>query len=154
MSAARATVVVLVVALAGASCGGDRLSPKGFAHQATEICRRVSRAAAGTDLPPLTERQAAARAIERLVAKDRDALRDLRDLDPPTPATDRVAPWLAVIDQMLDEADLVVRALRQGDAAAATGAAARADTLAGRVHALGAANGVGGCRFPRLGTGT
>jgi hypothetical protein len=149
----RAAVVCIAVALVGSSCGGgDRLSSHAFVHDATAICGRVSGQTERTQVPRLSEQRAAADALKRLVAADRDLLGELRDLHPPKAWANRVTLWLAVIEQLLDEADHAVAALEQGDAVVARGAASRVAALGRRAHVLARENDVTGCRFPELGT--
>lgn len=152
LSGVRGVITLGVVALVCISCGGgDRLSKAEFAKEATAVCRRVSRHSHAT-IPPFSHHRDASHALERIVAADRDDLRDLRDLKPEKTLAGPITSWLAVIDQMLDEADLVVEGLRDGDGDSVRGAAARADLLAQRALVLAHKIGVEGCKLPALGT--
>lgn len=144
------TAVVLAACICGA-CGGDGpLSHHAHAREASELCRRESRVADGTDLPSLDRPEEAARAIERAVQRQRTVLADLRELAPPKVEEGAIERWLALIDQMLDEADLMVRQLRRGDHAAASDTAARVAALDARSAELARRNDIAACHFPNM----
>jgi hypothetical protein len=143
--------IVMATSLCGA-CGGDGpLSHHAHAREASELCRRQTRHAHRTDLPGLERPHDAARAIERAVEQQRGILAELRELEPPKAERSAIVRWLALIDQLLDEADLMVVQLRRGDHGGASDSAARVAALDARSGELAHRNDVTPCRFPDVG---
>ncbi len=138
---------LLVVALVAAGCGdGGRLTPREFRREASRICRQGNARAQRVDVPPLRDAAAAAREIRRVVATQRSSLRELRDLRPPKDDAMTVEMWLAVVDQLLDEADAVKDALHAHDIVRAREAAGRAAVLDDRARTLASHFGIAPCR--------
>jgi hypothetical protein len=146
-----ATIVMATSLCCGACGGGGQLSHHAHAREASELCRRQTRHAHATDLPNLDRPHDAARAIERAVERQRVVLAELRDLDPPNVERSAIVRWLALIDQLLDEADLMVQQLRRGDHGAASETAARVAALDARGSELARHNDITPCHFPDVG---
>jgi hypothetical protein len=144
--------IVTATSLCCGACGGDgQLSHHAHAREASELCRRQTRHAHTTDLPNLDRPHDAARAIERAVERQRVVLEALQDLDPPTVERTAIARWLALIDQLLDQADLMVQQLRRGDHGAASETAARVAALDARGSELARHHDITPCHFPDVG---
>ena len=140
--------IVAATSLCGA-CGGDGpLSHHAHAREASQICRRLSAHADDTVLPDFDRPRDAARAIEQEVERQRGVLAELRDLEPPKVETTAVVRWLALIDQLLDEAELMVDQLRGDDPARALETAARLAALDARGRMLAREQDIHPCRFP------
>jgi hypothetical protein len=140
----------MATSLCGACGGGGQLSHHAHAREASELCRRQTRHAHATHLPSLDRPHDAARAIERAVERQRVVLEELQDLDPPKVERSAIVRWLALIDQLLDEADLMVIQLRAGDASEASETATRVAALDARGSELARGNDITPCHFPEL----
>jgi hypothetical protein len=148
---ARAVVVLLLAGVALGACGGgERLGPQAYAEHASKICRVATRHARGVDIPAFTRPARAAAAIDALVEEQRGTLAELRDLKPEKERVAALNRWLALLDQMLDEADLVVVQLQGADPTAATESALRVSALEERSAELARKHDITPCRFAAL----
>lgn len=148
---ARAVVAVALVAAALGGCGGgERLGPRAYAEHASEICRAATRHAHRVEVPAFTRPARAADAIDALVEEQRSTLSELRDLKPQKERVGAINQWLALLDQMLDEADLVVEQLRATDPTAASESAIRVTALEERGAELARKHGITPCRLADL----
>jgi hypothetical protein len=139
--------VLLVAVLLAACGGGEQLTRREFAREASRICRDANARLARVDVPPFTDHRAAAHALERTSEHARDAIRELHDLRGHTAETTGVGAWLAILDQATDELDLTAAALHAGNERGAIEAAGRAEALDRRGRELGRAYDVSPCRL-------
>jgi hypothetical protein len=143
--------VALVAAMALTACGGSgRLSHGAFVRGASHICRAASTKTGHVALPNLLSSKHPASALERLSAREKRAIAQLRDLEPPKSDAAIVAEWVAVLDQMTGEVDFARTSLHRGAVSTAIEAVARADTLERRGRELADAQGISACRFTEL----
>lgn len=140
-------VVAAVCALAASACGGgsDELTKSEFRREANRICRASAARIRAVESPDPADPDDIARAGRRIVAIQRRALEELRDLKPPKDAQERVTKWLALVDQTLDQATASVRAQREGDTAAAVTANSHGATLDARADEIAAGYGLTAC---------
>jgi hypothetical protein len=124
----------LVVVVGGCGGGNDRLSAPEYAREASDLCRRTSRAVARIEIPPLTTPHDAARAMTDVVVVQRDTIDELRDLRPPEPLAGTVQKWIALLDQGADELELMGARLRAGRTSEAVDFGAKATTLFDRAR--------------------
>lgn len=102
-----------LAALALAACGGGELSRQQFLERADAICTRVN--------DELSEIQQPASLAELAPVLDeglvvvRDAVEDLRELEPPAEMEARVEAWIDKVDEAADELDKAADAARRGD---------------------------------------
>lgn len=140
----RGPAVLVAGLVLWAGCGHPPVTRVEFGREASRVCRhsnararQISASTSGHD------------ASKRRVDVQRAALADLRDLEPPRADRGDVEKWLAVVDQMLDEAERAQSALASGDPVVAASASERAAALDGRARQLGQALGVREpCRMP------
>jgi hypothetical protein len=119
-------VAILVFAV---GCSHDPVTRVEFGRAASRVC-------------------AHANGRHRITAQ-RSALADLRDLEAPKAERSEVEKWLAVVDQMLDEAELAEASTDGGDSFTAAEASQRATELDGRAVTLAHRLGVrDACRLP------
>lgn len=148
---ARAVVALMLAGIALGACGGgERLGPRAYAEHASKICRVATRHAQDVDVPAFTRPARAAAAIDALVAEQRGTLAELRDLKPEKERIAALNRWLALLDQMLDEADLVVVQLQSADPTAASESAQRVAALEERSAELARTHDITPCRFADL----
>jgi hypothetical protein len=144
-----AAVAVLVCA-----CGGEGpLTKREYRHEASAICRRGNARVQRIEVAPLVEGRSAAKGISRVVDTQRESLSDLRDIKPPKNDVVTIERWLAVVDQLLDEADAVRAALLSSDQPRAHETAGRALVLDQRAGVLARRYGIHPCRVRRASLG-
>jgi hypothetical protein len=147
----------MVIAIAGgalAACGGgsERLAAPAYAREASKLCRRGNRAVAQVEIPPLTDRHDASRAMARIVIVQRETIDDLRDIRPSQRLAGTVQKWIALLDQGADELELMSLRLRAGHTDEAVAYGAKAATLLNRARDLVAPLRLTSCRGPVLPT--
>jgi hypothetical protein len=137
-----------------AGCGGGtaRLSAPDYARAASDVCRRGNGAVARIELPSLSARRDASRAMARVVAVQRGAIAQLRAFRPPEKLSDTVQRWIALLDQGADELERMSTQLRTGDTAGAIEYGAKATILLDRAQQVAAPLRVTSCRGPVLPT--
>ena len=136
-------------ALLAAGCGGDGgpLTMRDYAREARAVCIRADRLAekvvnlAPRDVP------VSARAAARIVVIRRETLADVRALHAPDQLVDAVPPWLALVDQALDELDAMVVELGLGNPARAYDDWKQAAILTDRARVLAPPLRLSSCAF-------
>lgn len=135
------------VVLLTAACGGDGpLTAREFRRDASRICRRGNARVQRVQVASIDDGVSAARGLQRVVDLERALVRTLRTLDPPKRDAMAVEKWLAVIDQLVDQAEQAQAAVEAGDAARARVSAGRALLLDERARALADRYGITPCR--------
>jgi hypothetical protein len=135
---------VLLVATVPLGCSGSgsgSLSEQQIVRRANAICAKANRSIAGMYRPDPDDSAATATALEKVTARQRAALRQLRKLVPPDEAASDYRRWLTQIDLALDQADASRRAIAGSDVVAAGEANRRGEQI--RVDADRFANSYG-----------
>jgi hypothetical protein len=140
-------VVAAACAVVVGACGGgsDELTKAEFRREANRVCRASATRIRAVESPDPADAAAIARAGSRVVAIQRRALEELRDLEPPKDMEAQVTKWLALVDQTLDQARASVRAQREGDTAAAVTANGHGATLDARADEIASRYGLSAC---------
>jgi hypothetical protein len=138
--------------VAGCGGGNDRLSAADYVRQASDVCRHANRLVVSVDVPSLTDKGPATRALARVLRIQRDSVAELRELRPPEHLADIVERWTALLDQGGDELELMNMRLRAGRSDDALEYGAEATTLLDRATELIAPLRVTSCRGPVLPT--
>src|SRR5258708_2509680 len=133
---------------AGCGGGGGRRAAPAYAREASKVCRRGNRAVAQVEIPPLTDRHDASRAMLRIVAVQRETIDDLRDIRPSERLAGTVQKWIALLDQGADELESMSVRLRTGHTDEAVAYGAKATTLLDRARDLVAPLQLTSCRGP------
>jgi hypothetical protein len=138
--------VAAAVATAAASCGGStqRVSKSEYVTRASAVCRDANRDALAVRRDA-TNTATLAASIGRVLSIQRDAVRRVRAIPPPTADEQTLRQWLTLVDRSLDEAEAAQRASAQGDAAGASAANARGADLARQATAAARAYGITAC---------
>ena len=148
--------LVMVVLLVACGGGGDRLSAREYVRTVSSICAHGNRQIARIELPSLSSRPAARRAMSRAMARvvvvQRATIDRLRDVRPPERLADTVQRWIALLDQGADELDRMGAQLRHGRTDEALAFGAKAGTLLDRAREVTAPMRVTSCRGPALPT--
>jgi hypothetical protein len=140
----------LMMTVVGCGGGRDRLSASGYARAASTTCVHANRMVARVELPTLSNRQDASRAIARVVTVSRHTIDELRDLRPPGPLAETVEQWIALLDQAADELESMAAQLRAAQVDAALDFGTKATTLFDRAEQLATRLRVTSCRGPEL----
>jgi hypothetical protein len=126
----------LVLYIGGCGGGGERLTAPEYAREISDVCRRGNRAVTRVEIPALSAEREASRALDRVVAHQRETIDDLRAVRPPDHLVGTVQKWIALLDQGTDELELMGTRLREGHTADAADFGAKATTLLDRAREL------------------
>ncbi len=118
-----------MVAVACSGGGSSSLTKAEVVRQANAICRTSNRAIAGMYRPDPDDTAAAAVALEKVTARQRKTLRQLRALVPPADDASDFGRWLTQIELALDRADVSSRAIAAGDVVTADEANRRGEQI-------------------------
>jgi hypothetical protein len=142
-----AAVLLGAAAVLTACGGGSRLTRAEFAHEASEICSSSNRHVSTRSVPSFTEPRFAAKVLAKLAEHDRRTVDALLELKGPKRDVATTEAWIGILDQVVDELDFALAALRHGDESTAREAATRAEMLDERGRELGRAFDVAPCRL-------
>jgi hypothetical protein len=138
--------------IGGCGGGAEHLTAREFAREASDLCRRGNRAVTRIEVPRLSARRDASRAMAAVVVVQRETIDELRGIRPPDALLATVQKWIALLDQGADELELMSAHLRAGQASEALDYGAKATTLLDRAEELVAPLRVTSCRGPVLPT--
>lgn len=149
----RRTAALAVVALLGlAACNdesgrsdGSPLSKSAFVEEANRICRASRAEAAQIAAPSLADPAAVQQAIAQSAAIQREALRELRALEPPEADVPGIEGWLELVAGTIRQMDKVREGLADGDGDAVNAAIDRGTALASDAEEFADAYGIGNC---------
>lgn len=141
-------MALLALAACGDVAGNGETAPlskREFVAEANGICR-ASRAEAAQIAPPsLADPAAVQQAIAQSVAIQREALRDLRALEPPEHDVPGIEGWLEQVAGTIRQMDKVREGLAVGDGDAVNAAIDRGTDLARNAEEFADAYGIGDC---------
>ncbi len=142
----RALVGAAVVALLVAACGaGGGASKADYVKQANAVCRDAAKQVAALRIPGRADVTAMPKAAAEVVAVQRRALDRLRAIKPPKADRARIAKWVALVDQTIDQADLSAAAQKHGDIQRAITANANGSALDRRADEIARGYGLRMC---------
>lgn len=140
-------VVLAACAFSIGACNGGsgELTKSEFRRETNRICRASAARIRALESPDPADPEAISRAGRRIVAIQRRALEELRDLKPPKESAEEITKWLALVDQTLDQATASVRAQEEGDTEAAVTANGHGATLDARADEIATRYGLSAC---------
>lgn len=148
------SVVIAAVSLTatsgacGSGGGSATLGKREFSRRVDAICQRSNRAIGAVGPTDPTDPQTMLTAATKVVAMQRDEVRQLRRLPPPAPDRVVVDRWLGLIDQTLDASESLIEATRAEDGVAVDEWAKRARDLDAEARAVASSYGLRGCASP------
>jgi len=122
-------VLAAVVVVACSGGGSGSLSKQQVVRQANAICKQANESIAAMYRPDPDDTAATATALEKVTARQRRALRELRALVPPDGDASDYARWLTQIDLALDRAEASSHAIAAVDLRAADEANRRGEQI-------------------------
>lgn len=143
-----AGVVLAMAVVWGAACGGggtSTLDKPALIQRADALCAKSNRAISAMPPGNPSDPESLLTTATKVLALQRDELRELRRLRPPRADRPVIERWLALVDQTLDEGDAVVRATRAEDQQAIDAASQRANELDARAREIATHYGLRQC---------
>lgn len=106
-----AAAIVLI-----AACGGGGETTKAaYVQEANAICGDTARKLAAVEVPADDDVAGIPAAAAAVVAVQRQALEQLREIEAPKDDTIQIAKWIALVDQTIDQAEVSAESQRDGD---------------------------------------
>jgi hypothetical protein len=129
-----------------AACGGGGgLSKAEYVAKANAICREAARRVTALDAPGQADVTQLPKVAGEVVAVQRKALDRLKAIKAPKEDRTRIAKWIALVDQTIDQAEVSARSQRAGDITRAIAANLNGAALDKRADQLARAYGLRGC---------
>jgi hypothetical protein len=140
----RALVGAAALVLLAACGGGGGVTKADYVKKANAVCHGAAKDFAALDIPN-GDISNLPKAAAQIVALQRKALDELEKIKPPKADRPKIAKWIALVDQTIDQAELSAKSQKDGDIPRAVTANSNGAELDARADDLARAYGLNQC---------